>query len=205
MKRVFLLGAYGQNNLGDEALLEVFLQQFPDAEITVNSAQPELTAERFGVKSVGTYWNWPPRFSRLRAMLQADVFIFGGGSLLKEIEGGPVQRLAYFARIFFILILARLFGKQTAMLGVGMGPLEHRLYKTLTRLAAALPDLICVRDQESVCVTRTRRICSRASVLNERCTLPPMQYSHCKTVLNLAKLSALILGNPMLWLSHVIP
>ncbi|MBN8590204.1 MAG: polysaccharide pyruvyl transferase family protein [Anaerolineae bacterium] len=149
MKRVFLLGAYGQNNLGDEALLEVFLQQFPDAEITVNSAQPELTAERFGVKSVGTYWNWPPRFSRLRAMLQADVFIFGGGSLLKEIEGGPVQRLAYFARIFFILILARLFGKQTAMLGVGMGPLEHRLYKTLTRLAAALPDLICVRDQDS--------------------------------------------------------
>lgn len=148
MKKVFIVGAYGQNNLGDEALLEVFMQQFVGAEITVNSAQPELTAKRYGVKAVGTYWNWPPRFTRLRTMWNADVIVFGGGSLLKEVEGGGVARMMYFARILLMLLFARLAGKQTAMLGNGMGPINYPLYKALTRLATQLTDVICVRDNE---------------------------------------------------------
>jgi polysaccharide pyruvyl transferase CsaB len=149
MKQVFIVGAYGQNNLGDEALLEVFIQQFGDIPLVVNSAQPELTARRYSVKTVGTYWNWPPRFSRLRMILQSDLIVFGGGSLLKEIEGRAFARVMYFVRILLILFFARLLGKQTAMLGVGMGPLNYPLYKVLTRLAARMTDLICVRDNES--------------------------------------------------------
>lgn len=149
MKKVFIVGAYGQNNLGDEALLEVFMKQFAGDELTVNSAQPELTAKRYGVKSVGTYWNWPPKFTRLRAMWQADIIVFGGGSLLKEIEGNGIARIMYFARILLMLFFARVTGKQTAMLGNGMGPLKYPFYKFLTRLAARLTDVICVRDSES--------------------------------------------------------
>ena len=92
MTKVLLLGAYGQNNVGDEALLEAFLRHFGKDNVIVNSAQPALTAQQYGVQAVGTYWNWPPKFSRQKAMMGADLFVFGGGSLIKEIEGSAVSR-----------------------------------------------------------------------------------------------------------------
>jgi polysaccharide pyruvyl transferase CsaB len=148
MKNIFLLGAYGQNNLGDDALLEVFLEQFREAKVVVNSAQPADTSRRYGVETVATYWGLP-RFRRLRALMRSDLLVFGGGSLLKEIEGGLLARLLYFARIFALLLFCRLAGRPSAMLGVGIGPLDHPLYCRLSRLAAELTDLICVRDAAS--------------------------------------------------------
>ena len=148
MKRIFLLGAYGQNNIGDDALLEVFLKQFANATIVVNSARPAATSQRYGVETVATYLGWP-RLRRPRAVLQSDMIVFGGGSLLKEIEGGPLAQIAYFVRIFALLLLARLLGRPSAMLGVGIGPLSSPTYRRLSRLVANMTDLICVRDSAS--------------------------------------------------------
>ena len=149
MRQVFILGAYGQNNLGDEALLDVFIKQFEGAQLVVNSAQPDVTTKRYGVQAVPTYWNWRPRLARLRLLFASDLIVFGGGSLLKEIEGNWVARLAYFARILLILVFAKLTGNESAMLGVGMGPLHYPFYKWLTRIAANLTGVICVRDTDS--------------------------------------------------------
>ena len=148
MIRIFLLGAYGQNNLGDEALLQAILEHFPDAHIAVNSAQPEATARRYGVEAFYTYWRLP-RFARPRALMRSDLMVFGGGSLLKEVEGGHRVRLAYCLRILALLLLCRMLGKPAAMLGVGIGPLHQPLYRRLSRLAANLCTLICVRDAAS--------------------------------------------------------
>ena len=147
-RQVFILGAYGQKNLGDDALLAVFVEQFADYEIVVNSAHPQETVRTYGIRAVPTYFSWP-RLARLRAIFGSTLIVFGGGSLLKEIEGGHVARLLYFMRIFLMLIMAKLLGRRTAMLGVGIGPLEHPLYCWLTRIAAGLTDLICVRDTAS--------------------------------------------------------
>ncbi|MBX3082881.1 MAG: polysaccharide pyruvyl transferase family protein [Anaerolineae bacterium] len=149
MNKVFLLGAYGQNNVGDEALLAAFLRYFGKDNVIVNSAQPALTAQQFGVQAVGTYWNWPPKFSRLKAMLSADLFVFGGGSLIKEIEGSAFSRVMYLFRILFLVLFARLSGKRIAMLGVGMGPLTYPLYKFIGRWCANLTTVIGVRDTAS--------------------------------------------------------
>jgi polysaccharide pyruvyl transferase CsaB len=148
MKNIFLLGAYGQNNLGDDALLEVFLEQFSTPNLIVNSAQPARTSQRYGVETVATYAGWP-RFRRIRALGRTGTIVFGGGSLLKEIEGGPIARLCYFLRIFALLLFGKLFNRPTAMLGVGMGPLDRPLNRLLARHAANLTDLICVRDTAS--------------------------------------------------------
>ncbi|MEI8165120.1 MAG: polysaccharide pyruvyl transferase family protein [Chloroflexales bacterium] len=148
LQQIMMLGAYGQNNLGDDALLEVCLAQLSASRLVVNSAQPEQTRRRYGVDAVATYSAWP-RLRRPRALYRSDAIVFGGGSLLKEIEGGTLARLLYFLRIFLVLIFARLLGRPTAMLGVGIGPLKHPLYRWLSRYAANLTDLICVRDRES--------------------------------------------------------
>ena len=148
LQQILMLGAYGQNNLGDDALLEVCLAHLRASHLVVNSAQPEQTRQRYGVDAVATYSAWP-RFRRPRALYSSDAIVFGGGSLLKEIEGGTLARLLYFLRIFLVLIFARLLGRPTAMLGVGIGPLSHPLYRWLSCHAANLTDLICVRDRES--------------------------------------------------------
>jgi polysaccharide pyruvyl transferase CsaB len=148
MRQVFILGAYGQNNLGDEALLQVFIDQFSEAKLVVNSAQPEITSNQYNVQTVPTYLS-APRFRRVRAIWGADLIVFGGGSLLKEVEGNWFTRLMYFARIILVLLVARILGKTTAMIGVGMGPLHFPLYIWLTRICAAMTDLICVRDTDS--------------------------------------------------------
>ena len=148
MKKIFLLGAYGQNNLGDDALLEVFLEQLRDMRVVVNSAQPAQTRRRYGVETVATY-SRRQRLSRARTLLSADAIVFGGGSLLKQTEGGFINRLFYFLRIFILLGFGKLFGRPTAMLGIGIGPLTQPLYCRMARHAANLTDLICVRDNES--------------------------------------------------------
>ncbi len=148
MHTIFLLGAYGQNNLGDDALLEVFLEQLRESHLIVNSAQPAETQRRYGVEAVATYSSWPG-LRRPRALWRSNAIVFGGGSLLKEIEGSAPARLLYFFRIFLLLMFGKLFGRPTAMLGVGIGPLDRPLYRWLARHAANLADLICVRDADS--------------------------------------------------------
>lgn len=147
-KTMMLLGAYGQNNIGDDALLEVFLDELRPACLIVNSAQPEQTRLRYGVETLATYAG-KPRLRRVRALLRADAIVFGGGSLLKEIEGSATKRLLYFLRIFVVLAIARLRDRPAAMLAVGMGPLRAPLYRWLALKAANATELICVRDAAS--------------------------------------------------------
>ena len=154
MKKIFLLGAYGQHNLGDDALLEVFLAQLSDSQLVVKSASPSDTQRRYGVEAVAAYGRWP-RLRRPRALWGAGAIVFGGGSLLKELEGGALVRLAYFVRILALLLFGKLFGRPTAMLGVGIGPLGRPLGRQLARLAANLADLICVRDAASYSLLRS--------------------------------------------------
>ena len=147
-QKILLIGAYGQNNIGDDALLEVFLDHLKGDDVIVNSAQPEITEATYGVKAVPTYFR-VPRYSFIRAILDADLIVFGGGSLLKEIEGPSVGRIIYLLRILGLVGLAKLTQGKTAMISVGIGPLHGRSYRQLSRLCANWTDFITVRDEPS--------------------------------------------------------
>lgn len=148
MGSILLLGAYGQNNLGDEALLEVFLQKFGRENVIVNSAQPDLTAQKYNIKTIPTYLSWP-RLRRVRAILTADILVLGGGSVIKEVEGSFLAQLAYLLRLIILLAAARLLQKPVFMLGIGVGPLEQPFFRPLARLVANLATEIYVRDSVS--------------------------------------------------------
>ncbi|MFM7578576.1 MAG: hypothetical protein ACKO5Q_16785, partial [Microcystaceae cyanobacterium] len=52
--RAVICGYYGQDNGGDEALLVTLLQLLPPGvEAIALSANPAMTSQRYGVKSVG--------------------------------------------------------------------------------------------------------------------------------------------------------
>ncbi|MEA3201542.1 MAG: hypothetical protein QOE90_2970 [Thermoplasmata archaeon] len=140
MSRVLLLGAYGQDNLGDEALLEAHLQQLAGHEITVASSDPAGTAARYRVPSVPTYGA-----AMMRAMQRSDHVVFGGGSVLKELPP-PHARHRLLAGI---AMAAALRGPRVALSAVGVERIATGAGRGLVRFAAKRAGLLHVRDAGS--------------------------------------------------------
>lgn len=91
-RRALLLGAYGQSNLGDDLLLEAFLDLLAEVGITevdVNVAEPDavpaaVLAGRPGVRLFSTYRT--PPWQMLRLLRRADLVCYGGGTVFKELN-----------------------------------------------------------------------------------------------------------------------
>ncbi|WP_338038533.1 hypothetical protein [Neosynechococcus sphagnicola] len=79
--RAVLCGYYGQGNGGDEALLATLLQMLPShVQPLVLSGNPLETEQRYGVASCDR----TSLLKVLKALYQADAFIWGGGSLIQD-------------------------------------------------------------------------------------------------------------------------
>lgn len=139
--RAVLCGYYGMGNGGDEALLASLLQMLPP-QVTpvVLSGNPVETAQRYGVDAV-------PRKALgavVKALRQADIFIWGGGSLLQDATS--LQNPIYYSGL---MILARWLGLRTVAWGQGIGPLNHPLSRSLSQFALQGCSAISVRDSGS--------------------------------------------------------
>ena len=159
-KRILISGWYGHGNTGDEALLRVFcreIRQRLDADITVLSENPDgvqLHHPDMEIKSVAHY----PLFSldgvqrlvrgdhaaMLDALRKADLFVLGGGSILRD---NTTWR--NFMRVTDELWLARLLGIPSALYSVGVGPFRTSLGRWLAARAARTCKVITVRDEAS--------------------------------------------------------
>ncbi|MBE9029965.1 polysaccharide pyruvyl transferase CsaB [filamentous cyanobacterium LEGE 11480] len=141
MKRAVLCGYYGMGNGGDEALLATLLQMLPPTvEPIVLSKTPTLTARRYQVEAVDR-WNL---LAIMGAFRRADVFIWGGGSLVQDVSS-QISPLYYLG----LMQLAQLMGLQTIAWAQGIGPLHSQLNRRLTRGVLRKCIAVSVRDQGS--------------------------------------------------------
>ncbi|MGG6238414.1 polysaccharide pyruvyl transferase CsaB [Nodosilinea sp. AN01ver1] len=139
--RAVLCGYYGMGNGGDEALLATLLQMLPSTVTpVVLSGNPAETAQRYGVEAVPRKALGPV----LRALRGADVFIWGGGSLLQDATS--LQNPIYYGGL---MALAQWLGLKTIAWGQGIGPLTHPLSQGLGRYALGRCDAVSVRDNGS--------------------------------------------------------
>lgn len=144
MKKILIVGYFGFDNFGDEALLHVLIKDlikvgFKKEDITVLSNNSTLTLTKHNVKSINR-WNF---IEVLNELLGNNVIIFTGG-LFQDVSS--FQSFIYYS---LILITAKITGKQTVFYGVGIGPFKRKITRLLFNLIARNITFISTRDQIS--------------------------------------------------------
>lgn len=138
-----LVGNYGVQNLGDEALKDYFVEAFPDIQWTVLSASPakgELPRLPGGVRSL-FQWKW---IRTVRAYRSADAVLFGGGSLWTDVE-------SVYACFLWSLhaAVAFFFRKPVFLAFQGIGPFHTKIGEILARWVVRNAQFVSVRDEAS--------------------------------------------------------
>ncbi len=140
-RRAVLCGYYGMGNGGDEALLATLLRMLPDnIEPVVLSKTPIETSKTYGVRAIDR-WQLPQVLAVFR---RGDWFIWGGGSLIQD-SSSRVSPLYYLG----LMALAQIMGLGTIAWGQGIGPLQGRFNRGLTRWVLGRCRAVTVRDRGS--------------------------------------------------------
>ncbi|HWO77556.1 MAG TPA: polysaccharide pyruvyl transferase family protein [Bacillus sp. (in: firmicutes)] len=155
--KIAIVGNYGNNNNGDEAILLGILTQLTENfnvsvnDIIVFSNNPKQTEERYGVKSYPLYYK---THSVLRTSIQTvrkayeylkdvDVVIIGGGGILMDLYKREAPLFGSYG------IVGRRRGAHVIVYGCGAGPVNSYIGRTFLRRLAKASHSISVRDPKS--------------------------------------------------------
>ena len=133
-------GYIGFDNFGDEAIQCVLSKKLISEgaeKITLISSNPEKTAKLYDVDSC-TMLNFLP------AILESDVLISGGGSLLQDVTS--LKSLIYYLAVIYTALI---FGKKVQIYAQGIGPINSKIGQFLTKFALKKAEKITVRDVKS--------------------------------------------------------
>lgn len=152
MPTALLAGAFGQGNLGDEALLQAFATALPDWRLVATRSdrraagpggRPAHVVEFEGVPS-----NRP--LAVAGQAMRADAVIVGGGTVFKMLDGSTGRRPnSLLANASALVASASLRGRPVAMIGVGAGRIEGPAASLFTKFLVRHSDLLILRDEES--------------------------------------------------------
>lgn len=145
MKNVLISGYYGFNNTGDEAMIETMstLLAKRDYGLIVLSSNPDRTKELYNVQAYDRY-----KISEvIKALKKCDMVVSGGGTLFQDVTSK--KSIWYYLGIVF---LAQLMRKKVCVAYQGMGPLETKLYRKMTKkiLNRKSVKLVALRDEFAI-------------------------------------------------------
>lgn len=152
--KIIISGWYGQSNAGDDALLEVFVNKVSEkanADITVLTERPEYLIDKLRLrplfhqtlidKQFYLRLFTKSTFQYIRNIKSCDLFVLGGGSLLRD--NTPLRTLV---RMLDEIWISKLFGRKIMLYAIGVGPFKSKLGKFLIRKSVQMCDLITVRS-----------------------------------------------------------
>jgi polysaccharide pyruvyl transferase CsaB len=178
-RKALLMGYYGVGNLGDEMMLACLKEWLEGQgfDLTVLSERPGAVSETHGLPAVENTpllgeWAWRSSWFRggaarvIRAMADSDVFVVGGGDLIRDDVGW---------RTFFFtmekLIAAILMGKKVYLVNTGIGELSTRYGRVLLKWTLRRCQRIIVRD------ARSEKICQELGVSGRVALVPDIALS----------------------------
>jgi len=152
-KQILFLGTHGQYNIGDELLLETFLDQLGDQHhYTINSYDPEFTKKQLaGRYEVTVFHTIDDKWHLPKLIWNSDLLFFGGGSVIKELyENVGRNRYATLLMVLLITTFAHLIGRKPILMSnIGVGPIETRLGLFIAGLILRQATFVAVRDRKS--------------------------------------------------------
>jgi len=146
-KNILISGYYGFDNFGDEAILGVLTEKLKEwnCNIKVLSKNPAKTKLLYLVDSVKSFC-----LSKvILSIMKCDVLISGGGSLLQDVTS--LKSLLYY---LWVINMALFFKKKVIIFAQGIGPINNRFGRFLTKQTLKKCDLITVRDDKSLFLLR---------------------------------------------------
>jgi polysaccharide pyruvyl transferase CsaB len=158
-KNIIISGWYGQFNAGDDAILDVFIEQTKariDCDIAVLSEAPHNIHDvralphpvAFGRGALG-YLLDGSYFRHLNKIRHCDLFVLGGGGLLRD-----NTNWRNLVRLLDEIWIAKLFGRKVMLYAIGVGPFKSRLGKWLIGRSVNMCDLITVRSERCAALLR---------------------------------------------------
>ncbi|WP_158838010.1 polysaccharide pyruvyl transferase family protein [Polaribacter sp. L3A8] len=146
--RVFIVGWYGTETVGDKAILggiiEFYKKQYNNnVEFVIGSLYPFITDRtckelNFKAKVVST-----KTLDLLRYTKSSDEIVMGGGPLM-DLEELSVPYIGF--------KLAKSLGVKTTVFGCGIGPLKREKFSKLVKNIFSLTDEVKLRDKKSIAV-----------------------------------------------------
>lgn len=143
-KKIIMSGYFGFSNSGDDAILKSIIESFksldPNLNIKVLSKDPDLTEREYGVAAVDRFKYFDVR----KSLKAADMLISGGGSLLQDKTSS--RSIWYY---LLIMKLAKRYKKKVFVYSNGVGPINKRFNRNITRRVLNKVDYITLRDKDS--------------------------------------------------------
>ncbi len=140
MTKYIVSGYIGFDNFGDEAIAGVLVKNLKNLgaeKITLISSNPKKTSELYNVESTGM-------LNFFRPLLESDVLISGGGSLLQDVTS--LKSLFYY---LLIIMSALLIDKKVFIFAQGFTPFRTKIGEFLTKFVLRRCTAITVRDVNS--------------------------------------------------------
>ncbi len=166
-RKIFILGSYGCNNRGDEAILSSIINALEDiGDITVANGKFDDMKKYFNVETISCRLSegkitlklfvqmFVDSIRQFKVITKSDMLIYGGGSSIHDLTP---YNLVY---MFFWQLAAQLFKKRVCYISMGVGPIDTKLGKILCRRFLAKADRLYVRDK------RGYRICRSLGISN---------------------------------------
>ncbi len=141
--KALISGYYGFGNFGDELILSCLCSHLKSlgVDVSVLSSNPKTTSVDNGVNAFYSF-----NFKSLpEIILKHDVLISGGGSLLQDVTSK--KSLIYYLGVIF---LAQLFRKKVLIFAQGIGPINDKFLRFLTRILLKNCSYVSVRDDKSL-------------------------------------------------------
>jgi len=155
--RIGIVGNYGNDNQGDESILEGIITQLENAfpierkDILVFSNNIEQTKQRYGTDAAPLFIQRKTDSMKFFATIHhhrkifpsLDLLIIGGGGILMDLyRSNPF--------VFGIYgLLVRMTKVPAAIFGPGVGPINTFIGKKFIKMIATSAKVITVRDQQS--------------------------------------------------------
>ncbi|MDF2881850.1 MAG: polysaccharide pyruvyl transferase CsaB [Clostridiaceae bacterium] len=168
-KTIFVIGAYGCGNRGDDAILQSITEQFSNYKIYATCGRYEDIGKVLPVEAIPCRMNEGISISVITSMLKdyvkmikkiisCDFLFFGGGSLIHDLN---IFNLPFMFSLHFIAIL---FHKKVFYFNIGVGPIESKLGKMLVKKFFKRASGVYVRDK------RGMDICKELNIDNVKLT-----------------------------------